>query len=82
MVIQKMIRNKLAENGWFRLALYASIVAVVWLIVLPRLSSIDIVAKHIEHLEEREVHAGAMYYTDLEKLPTRPSWIEDEIVLW
>jgi|JI10StandDraft_1071094.scaffolds.fasta_scaffold01834_11 hypothetical protein len=82
MVIQEMIRNQLAESGWLRLALCASIVAGIWLIVLPRLSSIDIVAKHIEHLEEREVHAGAMYYTDLEKLPTRPAWIEDEIVLW
>lgn len=58
------------------------VVLIIWLMVLPRLSSFEAVSKHMQLMEERGVHAGAMYYTDLEKLPLRPSWIEEQVQLW
>lgn len=82
MVVQKMRHPKSRIRNWLKLALCVFVVASVWLIVLPRVSSIEVVANHIKYMEDRNVRAGAMYYTDLEKIPTRPTWIEQEILLW
>lgn len=73
-----MLRN----SKWLQLMFCVTAVAVVWLIVLPKLSSLDEVSRHVELMEKRNVHAGAMYYTDLDQLPLRPHWIENEIHLW
>ena len=40
------------------------------------------VARHVERMEDRGVNPAAMYYTELERLPLRPGWIERRIVLW
>jgi hypothetical protein len=77
-----MSHSKLLNSKWLQLIFCGIVVAVVWLIVLPQLSSLDAVSEHVHLMEERNVHAGAMYYTDLDKLPLRPKWIENEIQLW
>jgi hypothetical protein len=33
-------------------------------------------------MEEGDVNPAAMVYTELERLPLRPSWVEDQLVLW
>jgi len=65
-----------------RLALSAAVTAVVWCGLLPRLLAWPPVASHVTLMEERRVDPAAMYYTELERLPLRPAWIEQEIVLW
>lgn len=33
-------------------------------------------------MEERGVDPSAMYYTELERLPLRPAWVDDVLILW
>lgn len=65
-----------------RLACGLAVVAVVWLGLLPRLIRLQPIAAHVERMEARGVNPAAMYYTELERLPLRPAWIEQRLVLW
>jgi hypothetical protein len=65
-----------------RLALGAVVTAAVWCGLLPRLLALGPVARHVRLMESRGVDPAAMYYTELERLPLRPAWIEDHLVLW
>jgi hypothetical protein len=56
--------------------------AIVWLVVLPWMLCCGPVARHVARMEDRGVNPAAMYYTELERLPLRPGWIERRIVLW
>jgi hypothetical protein len=40
------------------------------------------VARHVEAMEEKGVNPAAMYYTELERLPVRPDWIERRLAIW
>ncbi len=33
-------------------------------------------------MEVREVNPAAMFYTELERLPVRPRWVEQRLILW
>jgi hypothetical protein len=33
-------------------------------------------------MEDGEVNPAAMVYTELERLPLRPDWVERQLVLW
>ena len=57
-------------------------VAVVWCGLLPRLLDWPPIARHVALMEERGVDPSAMYYTELERLPLRPAWVDDVLVLW
>ena len=70
------------STGGLRLLLVASGLAVVWLVVLPWVAGRPVVARHLRAMEEGEVNAAAMVYTDLERLPLRPEWVERHLVLW
>lgn len=65
-----------------RLAAGGAIVAAVWCGLLPRLLTFAPVARHVRLMEERGVDPAAMYYTELERLPLPPPWIEDRVVFW
>lgn len=65
-----------------RLAFGFVIMAVVWCGLLPWLLTLGPVARHIGLMEERGVDPAAMYYTELERLPLRPAWVADHVVLW
>lgn len=56
--------------------------AVIWLVVLPWTLGCGPVARHVARMEDRGVNPAAMYYTELERLPLRPDWLERRIILW
>ena len=68
--------------GVVRLAAGALVAAAVWCGLLPRLLDLGPVARHVARMEERGVDPAAMYYTELERLPLRPAWVERHVVLW
>ena len=39
-------------------------------------------ARHVALMEARRVDPSAMYYTELERLPLRPAWVDDVLILW
>jgi hypothetical protein len=65
-----------------RLALVVAAVGVVWGMVLPWLGRCSVIGRHVAAMEAREVNPAAMVYTELERLPLRPAWIERHVVLW
>jgi hypothetical protein len=65
-----------------RLSAGLAVVAAVWCGLLPRLLEWPPVARHVALMEERGVDPSAMYYTELERLPLRPAWVDDVLVLW
>jgi 4-amino-4-deoxy-L-arabinose transferase-like glycosyltransferase len=71
-----------AFSNAMRLVMAIVGVAVVWLVVLPWLLACGPVARHVTRMEDRGVNPAAMYYTELERLPLRPEWLERRITLW
>ena len=67
---------------WWRLGTVAIAGAAIWCGLLPRLLRTAAVAKHVARMEERGINPAAMYYTELDRLPVRPGWVERRIVLW
>jgi hypothetical protein len=57
-------------------------VAVIWCGLLPRLLEWPSVKRHVALMEARQVDPSAMYYTELERLPLPPAWLDDVLVLW
>lgn len=74
--------RRIDHRAAVRLVAGAAIVAVVWCGLLPRLLAFAPVARHVRLMEERGVDPAAMYYTELERLPLPPPWVEDRVVLW
>ena len=70
------------RSAVLRLAAGALATAAVWCGLLPRLLTLGPVARHVTLMEERRVDPSAMYYTELERLPLRPAWIDDVLTLW
>jgi len=65
---------------WFSAGVMAT--ATIWCGILPRLLEIEPIQAHVALMEERGVDPSAMFYTELERLPLRPAWIDDVIILW
>ena len=65
-----------------RFAIVVTAVAVGWGVALPALLRCGPVARHVRRMEERGANPAAMYYTELERLPVRPEWIDDRLVRW
>ena len=65
-----------------RLAIGLAVVAAIWGAALPALLRCRGVARHVARMEERGVNPAAMYYTELERLPLRPAWLERRVTLW
>jgi hypothetical protein len=65
-----------------RLVIGCTVVVAIWGGVLPALLRCRGVAGHVAHMEERGVNPAAMYYTELERLPLRPAWIDRRVTLW
>lgn len=65
-----------------RLSAGATITVAVWCGLLPRILEMVPVQEHVALMEARGVDPSAMYYTELERLPLRPAWVDDVIVLW
>lgn len=69
-------------HGARRLAAAFILVTLLWGGVFPRLMRWGPLARHIELMDRREVNVAAMYYTELERLPLRPLWFEQRVLLW
>ena len=65
-----------------RLAVGVAAVVAIWGGLLPALLRSPAVARHVARMEERGVNPAAMYYTELERLPTRPAWLTRHLTLW
>jgi hypothetical protein len=65
-----------------RLVLVTAAISLVWGVVLPWLGRFPVIVRHVAAMEAREVNPAAMVYTELERLPLRPGWIDDRLVLW
>lgn len=56
--------------------------AVVWLVILPLVARGPAVGRHLRFMDDAAVNPSAMYYTELDRLPLRPSWADRHLVLW
>ena len=72
----------MSRGATARLTLGLAVVAVIWGGVLPALLRCRGVARHVARMEERGVNPAAMYYTELERLPLRPAWLDRRVTLW
>ncbi|MFM7136691.1 MAG: hypothetical protein ACKO1M_06430 [Planctomycetota bacterium] len=77
-----MNRSHSPSRPLVRLATGGVVVALVWCGLFPRLLEWPPVARHVALMEERRVDPSAMYYTELERLPLRPAWVDDVLILW
>lgn len=68
--------------GVARLLAASVLTACVWCGLLPRLLEFGPIARHVALMESRRVDPAAMYYTELERLPLRPAWVDEVLVLW
>jgi hypothetical protein len=57
-------------------------VAAIWGAALPALLRCGPIARHVAAMEARGVNPAAMYYTELERLPVRPGWLERRVAIW
>lgn len=71
-----------SRRGVVRLTLGVAAMAAVWCGLLPRLLGVPPIARHVNLMELRGVDPAAMYYTELERLPLRPAWVDDVLTLW
>ncbi|QDU36597.1 hypothetical protein Mal4_08840 [Maioricimonas rarisocia] len=55
-------------GGVIRLLAAVAVVALLWLVLLPRLSRLPSVQARSEWLDERGIDPAAMYYTELEAM--------------
>jgi hypothetical protein len=65
-----------------RLLLVSAALAVVWCGLLPAVQRVGFVERHVAAMEAREVNPAAMVYTELDRLPIRPRWVEERVILW
>lgn len=65
-----------------RVAAGVAVTIAVWCVLLPQVLALRPVARHVGLMEDRGVDPAAMYYTELERLPLCPAWVEDHVVLW
>jgi hypothetical protein len=47
----------------------AMLASFVWLVLLPWIARWEVVETHLKLLEERQIDASAMFYTELEPRP-------------
>ena len=56
-------------GGWLRLIVGCTLLSLIWMIVLPWIGRHEGVRRDLQRLEQADVNAGALYYTDLRMLP-------------
>ena len=60
----------------------AALIAVVWGGLLPAALRWGPLARHVARMEDGGVNPAAMYYTELDRIPVRPPWLDDRLVRW
>ena len=74
--------NRVVTSPTGRLAVATAILLVVWLVILPWVGRRPAIDRHVWAMEKGGINPAAMFYTELERLPLRPPWIEQQLVLW
>jgi len=69
-------------DGLIRFAVVVAGLAFVWCGFLPWLGRCRVIERHVAAMEAQEVNPAAMVYTELERLPVRPRWVETRVILW
>ncbi len=72
----------MSDSPLRRCVVVIAAVATIWGGLLPALLRSRPVARHVAGMEELGINPAAMYYTELDRLPVRPAWIERRITLW
>jgi|GEM_PF-1025008 len=74
--------NVVLASPTSRLVVATAILLVVWLVILPWAGRRPAIDRHVRAMEEGGVNPAAMFYTELERLPLRPPWTQQHLVLW
>lgn len=72
----------MTARGVIRFAAVAAALGFVWCLVLPLVGRLPAVERHVAAMEAGHVNPAAMVYTELDRLPLRPHWVEDRLILW
>ena len=70
------------RSATLRLVCVIAAIGLVWCGLLPAVQRMAVVERHVAAMELREVNPAAMVYTELDRLPLRPRWVEDRVILW
>jgi hypothetical protein len=70
------------RSATLRLVCVTAGIGLVWCGLLPAVQRAAVVQRHVAAMELREVNPAAMVYTELDRLPLRPRWVEDRVILW
>ena len=70
------------RSATLRLVCVIAGIGLVWCGLLPAVQRMAVVERHVAAMELREVNPAAMVYTELDRLPIRPTWVEDRVILW
>ena len=65
-----------------RPAAAAILILFVWGVLLPAALRCGPLGRHVKRMEAGGVNPAAMYYTELERIPLRPHWLDDRVVRW
>lgn len=68
-------RQRIATN-WLRLAGWLGVLTLTWCVALPWIGRHPAIARHIEHQEEQRIDPSAMFYSELEIVPSIAHRIE------
>jgi hypothetical protein len=81
LVVDAMVRFERAMDG---VQAESNSLADIYLLAerLPAVQRAAVVQRHVAAMELREVNPAAMVYTELDRLPIRPKWVEDRVILW
>lgn len=58
-----------STRNWLQLALASLAIGLVWLVLLPRLSTWSPVRQHIETMRAADIQVDAMFYSELSHVP-------------
>jgi hypothetical protein len=53
------------KHGWLNLIGWAMLLILIWMVVLPSLARVPMVAAHRKNLDRRNINADAMFYSEL-----------------
>ena len=53
-------------NAWQRLGAATLLIIFVWAVVLPRLGALPAIQRRAQLLEDKQIDAAALFYSDLE----------------
>ena len=72
----------MTARGVIRFACVAAAMGLVWCVVLPVVGRLPVIQRHVAAMEASRVNPAAMVYTELDRLPVRPPWLEERLILW